>query len=432
MHFNCVGVGCGPSNLSAASLLHRSAVTNIFFDSKPDFSWHEGMMLEDVTLQVSLFKDLVTLANPTNRFSFISYLHEHGRLYQFLNARFESLLRKEFAMYLRWAAKTNENVVFGEAVLDISFVDNRFVVATTQRQVTADHVVIGVGTVPKTPSFASTSRGQFHVSETAANLHTVAGKRVIVVGGGQSGAEAILALLRMSRGEAPASIKWVSRRENFYPIDDSPFTNEFYTPSHSEFFYQQPPDFRRSFLDRNMLSSDGISEQTLRSIYQRIYSLRHIEHSEMNIELLPYREAQNIERATGGWSLWTVRLHDGAPEVYWADVVIWATGFRPADMPFLETLAQRMERSGQEIKVDRYFCAQWDGPANRHVFLLNGARSQRGLADPNLSLNAWRAQTVINRMLNKAESLPIGTHSLIDWHKPGDVHQCYRDLQGAC
>ncbi|WP_051376743.1 lysine N(6)-hydroxylase/L-ornithine N(5)-oxygenase family protein [Burkholderia sp. WSM2232] len=431
MHFNCVGVGCGPSNLSVASLLYKSPVTNVFFDSKPEFNWHDGMMLEDVTLQVSLFKDLVTLADPTNRFSFISYLHEHGRLYQFLNARFESLLRREFATYLRWAAQTNENVVFGEAVIDISFVDNKFVVNTTRNRVTSEHVVIGVGTTPKLPSFASNSPGQFHVSEIADNIRTVSGKRVIVVGGGQSGAEALLALLRMNQDDAPASVKWVSRRENFYPIDDSPFTNEYYTPSHSEFFYQQSPDFRRSFLNRNVLSSDGISEQTLRNIYQRIYSLRHIEQSELNVELLPYREAQNIEPASRGWTLWTVRLHDGAPERYSADVVIWATGFKPADMSFLGALAHRLERSGDEIKIDRYFGAQWDGPTNRHIFLLNGARSQRGLADPNLSLNAWRGQTVINRMMNTADRLPIGTHSLIDWHKPSDLHQCHRDLQGA-
>lgn len=68
--YDCIGIGCGPSNLSVASLLHRSpGLRSIFFDQKPEFAWRDGMMLSDVGLQVSLFKDPVTLADPTNLFS---------------------------------------------------------------------------------------------------------------------------------------------------------------------------------------------------------------------------------------------------------------------------------------------------------------------------------------------------------------------------
>ena len=40
---------------------------------------------------------------------------------------------------------------------------------------------------------------------------------------------------------------------------------------------------------------------------------------------------------------------------------------------------------GQGLRVG------WDGPRDRNVFLQNAVREQRGLADPNLSLVAWRA-----------------------------------------
>ena len=130
--FHCVGIGCGPSNLSIASLLHGQAeVRSIFFDMKPEFSWHSGMLLPDASLQVSLFKDLVTLADPGNRFSFISYLHVHGRLLRFLNARFDQLSRVEFADYLRWAAHANENIHFGERVENVDF-DGGFILVREQ------------------------------------------------------------------------------------------------------------------------------------------------------------------------------------------------------------------------------------------------------------------------------------------------------------
>ena len=70
--YECIGIGCGPSNLSVASQLYGLSDTrNIFFEKKTEFSWHNGMMLPDASLQVSMFKDLVTLAEPTNPFSFV-------------------------------------------------------------------------------------------------------------------------------------------------------------------------------------------------------------------------------------------------------------------------------------------------------------------------------------------------------------------------
>lgn len=81
MRYRCVGIGVGPSNLSVASLLHdREGISNVFFDRKPKFSWHDGMQFPEANLQVAIFKDLVTLADPTNSFSFISYLHSQSTL----------------------------------------------------------------------------------------------------------------------------------------------------------------------------------------------------------------------------------------------------------------------------------------------------------------------------------------------------------------
>src|ERR671911_297580 len=65
--FDLIGIGIGPFNLGLAALLssidtHKS----VFFDTKHEFSWHEGLLLEDCYLQVPFLADLVTMSDPTN------------------------------------------------------------------------------------------------------------------------------------------------------------------------------------------------------------------------------------------------------------------------------------------------------------------------------------------------------------------------------
>lgn len=418
-YYDCIGVGCGPSNLSIAAQLHsHPQIRNIFFDMKPAFSWYDGMMLPDASLQVSIFKDLVTLADPTNPFSFVSYLHQQGRLLPFLNARFEQISRLEFADYLKWVAHTNGNASFGERVERVDFDGAHFIVQTSCRRVQGKSVVVGVGIEPRVPEFACghlDGDTNFHIHEFAGRARRFGGRRMVVVGGGQSGAEAVLELLRRTGDDAPSEVSWLSRRENFHPMDNSPFANDLFTPTHSNHFYEQDPAFRTGFLERNLLASDGISEHTLRDIYQRIYVMRFIEHSPMCVRLMPYRHAHDVWRAEDAWMLAARHLGSNAQEMLAADVVVWATGFRSADQSFLQPLQARFEREGGEIRIDRDYAAVWDGPSDRQIFVLNSARRQRGLPDPNLSLTAWRSQIVIDRMLGRPRRAVPGADAFVSW-----------------
>lgn len=417
MHYQCVGVGVGPSNLSIAALLYgKDNLPSIFFDQKSGFSWHDDMLFPGSSLQVSLFKDLVTLADPTNYFSFISYLHSSGRIYHFLNAQFEGVARVEFRNYLKWVSESNENVKFGEKVLRIDFDDN-FIVETTKRRVSAENIVVGVGTEPAIPVFCRDHpcESQFHVSEFASKAKILARKHVVVVGGGQSGAEAFLDLISRDPDHAPKEVTWISKRENFFPLDDSPFTNDFFMPCHSNHFYEQDRVFREAFVRRNILGSDGISEHTLRQIYQRLYILRFIDNTLPAVSLMPSRTVRQISRDSNQWILVANHSPNNHQEIVRADVVIWATGFRTARMDFLAPLQPRFEREEDEYRIDADFAVVWDGPADRRIFLLNAARHQRGLADPNLSLTAWRSQRVIDRIRGVRRARAPQLPSFIAW-----------------
>ena len=125
-------------------MYRHSEITNLFLDKKESFGWHDGQQIPDATIQVSMVKDLVSLSDPTSSFSFLSYLHELGRIYHYVNAQFDAVPRQEFRNYMEWASRKNENVVFGQEVLSVDY-DNIFRVQTSRTTVTADNIVVGVG-----------------------------------------------------------------------------------------------------------------------------------------------------------------------------------------------------------------------------------------------------------------------------------------------
>jgi lysine N6-hydroxylase len=407
----------GPANLALASLLHPHArLTNRFLERRPAFGWHDGQQVPGATLQVSIFKDLVTLSDPTNPFSFLNYLHAKGRAYHFLNARFDAVPRLEFRNYLAWAAARNRNIEYGQTVTAVEF-DGVFRVHTPDRVVTADHVAVGVGTRPWVPAHAEPDLGptQFHIADFIPRADHLGGLRVAIVGGGQSGAEAFLDLISRPADRLPRRVTWVSRRPNYLPIDDTPFTNDFYMPDFSDYFASLDGPTRWQFNDRQVLTSDGISESTLVAIYQEVYRHRFLDGSPDLPALYPNRDVvRTAPTSTAPWQL-EMRHNDRreVPEYLEADVVIWATGYRPAAMDFLDPVAHRLERDGDELRIDRNFAAVWDGPPGHHLFVQNNSRGQRGLADPNLSLVAFRAQRILDRIKGANHEHQLG--SFIEW-----------------
>ena len=97
-----IGLGVGPYNLSLAALLEKSELNHLFLEQKSNFNWHDGMLLDNACLQIHFLKDLVSLTDPTSKYSFMNYLHENGLSYMFLNRQITSVHRLEFIQYMRW------------------------------------------------------------------------------------------------------------------------------------------------------------------------------------------------------------------------------------------------------------------------------------------------------------------------------------------
>ena len=211
-----VGVGFGPSNLGLAVAIeeHNVAgsqpVTSMFFERQAAFGWHTGMLLEDATIQVSFLKDLVTLRNPASDFSFVSYLHDRGRLVDFVNHKVLFPLRIEFNDYFAWAAeRLAHHVTYAREVTEVRpVVEDGVITAfdvavgrpTKQVDVRrARNVVVAPGIVPHLPDGAIRSDRVWHNSELLPRVEALSAgrpaRRFVVVGAGQSAADVLAAFL---------------------------------------------------------------------------------------------------------------------------------------------------------------------------------------------------------------------------------------------
>ncbi|BAB52290.1 lysine; N6-hydroxylase [Mesorhizobium japonicum MAFF 303099] len=403
LDLSCIGIGAGPSNLSLACQIHEQIGHGaLFLDRQVDFRWHPGSAFESSELQVSHIKDLVTLVNPQSAYTFINYLHENGRLYHFLNAQFDAVLRAEFEQYLNWAFRRNPLVRGGETVREIRY-DGEFRVRTDDAVLSARDLVVGIGKqawIP--PQFQGwIGRNLFHSSDLLHIHPEVRQKHVCVVGGGQSGAEVLLHLVGGPRERRPASITWVSQRENYLPLDNSPFTNELFMPCFSDRFAAMSEPQRKLFLRRFVLASDGISDRTLRAVYQALYRHEFLEPDLCDIALRPGCNVSRCINAGAGHNL-TLQRGLGDVEEVTADIVILATGYENAVPSFLEPMADRLQQTDNELVINADFSVCWDGPRDRRIFVQNANPGQRGLADPNLSLLAWRARRILDSLLQRA------------------------------
>ena len=402
------GIGAGPANLSLAALAEPvGALRCLFFDRQETLSWHPGLMLPESVLQVSYLKDLVTLVDPTNRYTFLNFLARTGRLYRFASIPRQDVSRREFESYYRWAASELGSVETGCEVWEVRHQGSSFRVDTSRGEHTARNISVGVGPAPWVPESVASHLGAtvFHSSEFAGHLGGLPGQRVVVVGGGQSGAEVVAHLLDFPPRQAVHSLVWATRRPGFPPLDDSAFTNEWFQPDYVRYFHGLSGQRRRQLLAGQQLASDGVSAGLLERIYRRLYEADFVDSVPVSYALLPGRELVSLSLSahSAEWRAELRQLDTGAVEVVTADIVVLATGYRFRVPDALLPVADRINwGAGGEPVLAADYSAHWDGPAGNKLFFLNAGRLSHGIADPNLSLASWRAAVVLNSLTGGA------------------------------
>ena len=416
--YDLVGVGIGPSNLSTASLLSEvDQISARFFEMNKEFNWHPGMLFPEATLQVSYLKDLVTLVDPTNPLSFLNFLSTNKRLYRFLTAGFSKIKRREFNQYLRWVCDSLDSLEFNSKVEDIQYNGDLFTIHTNRKTVFSKNLVMATGLTPKVPDCIKPFQCSqvFHAIHYLKQNVQTKGKRIAVIGGGQSGAEIAYKLLSKQE-DAPSKLTWISSRPNFDPIDDSPFANEYYTPNYCDYFYTLSTDSKNKLNRDQTLSSDGINMCLLEDLYRLIYELDFIEDKKLHVELLPDSRLTEVIPVGNAFNLVgekQLNKHLFTTEV---DIVILATGFEYRNPVFLNSIRHLINYENGQFRINPDYSIEWEHQNSNKIYIQNGSRHVRGVADPNLSLIAWRSAKIINSICKETIYDIEDKFPVFDWH----------------
>ncbi len=430
--YDVIGIGIGPFNLGLAALTEEMKdVKSLFFDQKPYFEWHGGLLIDETTLQVPFLADAVTMADPKSRFSFLNYLYEHNRLYKFYFLERFHIPRREYNHYCQWISKQVTNCCFGKRVTavqwsadfsEVSWFEGEladdngyFKIETTDIETGmvnyyySRHLVIGVGSVPYIPDSMShqSGEGMFHSAQFLQNRERLRkADSITVVGSGQSAAEVFLELVKEQHLYG-YQLDWFTRSKGFFPMEYSKLGLEHFSPDYTKYFYQLPQEKKDEQLPKQDLLYKGISAATIADIYDVLYEYS-VGGAHPPVRLLAKTEVVNVtETEQGTYQLVCNQWEQEQTFSHESEIVIAATGYQHPIPGFVSNLKQLIawDEKGRYIVEENYQLKLTKEIANQ-VFIQNGEMHTHGVGAPDLGLGAYRNSMIINQLCNK-EVYPV-------------------------
>ncbi|WP_460064481.1 lysine N(6)-hydroxylase/L-ornithine N(5)-oxygenase family protein [Streptomyces sp. YKOK-I1] len=428
-----VGIGIGPSNLSLAALAHPLAELDaVFYEQRPRFDWHPGLLIDGARVQVPFLADLVTLADPTSPWSFLNYLKAHHRLYPFYFAERFHIQRAEYDTYCRWVADHLPGLHFRHQVDAVRWNPERDIFEVDFTQLDTDgeaealgrthtrNVVLGIGTEPHVPDplrplVDAPGVPVLHAADYLAHRDTLlAAGHVTVVGSGQSGAEVFLDLLR-HRPAGREQLHWIGRTEAFAPMEYSKLGLEHFTPDYTRYFHALTEPVRDRLVGAQWQLHKGIDAGTLAAIHDELYR-RTLDGGWPDAVLTPGVQV----RTAGRISTTRIELHlehtqQNTRSRLTTDAVVLATGHRerPLDR-MLAGLDPYLRRdSAGRPRIDAQFRLALDPSITAtgcQIYVQNAERHTHGIGAPDLGLAAWRSATVLNTLTGK-DNYPLPTRT---------------------
>lgn len=412
--YDVIGVGLGPFNLGLAALLDPVAdVRAAFFEASPGFAWHPGLMLPGTTLQVPFLADLVTLADPTSRWSFLNYLHERGRLYRFYFYERFHVPRAEFDAYARWVAESLPSCRFGTRVTTVSPAAGgwRVGVSTADggvKEHTARSVVFGVGSRPSVPAAVRSVLGQdvFHTEDylTYREKAVTAGS-VTVVGSGQSAGEVVADLLEAGL-PGGLTLDWFTRSRGFLPMEYSKLGLEHFTPEYTAYFHGLPAPLRDEVRAGQDLLYKGLSAETSERIYDLLYEAT-VDRDDPPITYAGGCELLDVSPSPVPGRRWRLTWHHRDQDRTFArdtDIVVLGTGHEPAPLPVESGVVVTDALGRPEVSLDYRLALASGAPSS--LFAQNAELHTHGVGAPDLGLGAHRNAVIVNQLAGR-EVYPV-------------------------
>ncbi|MCL8026560.1 lysine N(6)-hydroxylase/L-ornithine N(5)-oxygenase family protein [Nocardioides bruguierae] len=402
-----VGIGLGPFNLGLAALADPVPdLDAVFLEARDEVSWHPGMMLPESTLQVPFLADLVTMADPTSRWSFLSFLKESDRLYPFYVRESFYPLRSEYDDYLRWVAHRLPSVHLGRRVTHVRREDDGTYRVTTARGETwrGRRLVLGTGTSPTLPTCVRDAGGP--AVHTAGYLpareRLTSCRTVTIVGSGQSAAEVYQDLLAASP-EHDYDLVWLTRSPRFFPMEYTKLTLELTSPEYSAYFRSLPGSTRARLLREQRSLYKGISGDLVDAISDLHYRLR-VQGQGPRTTLVT---STSLVDARWDGTSYDLRLHhDETDEDFGlrTDGLVLGTGYAARVPAFLDDLRPhlRLDQAGRYLADDTYAVDVHGG----EVYVQNGEEHTHGFVAPDLGMGAHRSACIVNALTGR-EVYPV-------------------------
>lgn len=413
--YSIIGIGIGPFNLGLAALLEPVQELNaLFFDQTDAFDWHPGLMLQNTTLQDPFMgTDLVTMADPTSRFSFLNFLKQTGRLYQFFIRHDFYMLRREYNVYCKWVAEQLPNCRFSHKVTKIAYKNNLYEVTVSHTRTgetgvhLAERLALGTGTQPFVPAFIDKDRlpGVIHSSEYLREREAILQQgSLTIVGSGQSAAEVFYDLL--PEAQHGFRLHWFTRSDRFFPMEHSKLTLEISSPDYVSYFYQLPADRRASILRTQNSLSKGINYSLIDQIYDTLYEMT-VGGKKVPVQLRANCELTSIAPAlqNGLYDLQFTQVQQHEDFTHQAGNILLATGYRYNEPAILQGISDRIRRTRNgAFDVQRNYTIDANG---NEIFVQNAEAHSHGFTAPDLSMgcyrNSWIINTITGRQVYKPE-----------------------------
>ncbi|MFF3347874.1 lysine N(6)-hydroxylase/L-ornithine N(5)-oxygenase family protein [Streptomyces sp. NPDC002779] len=424
-----VGIGIGPFNLSLAALAHPLAELDaVFYEQRPAFTWHPGLLIEGATIQVPFLADLVTLVDPASPWTFLNYLKSRDRLFPFYFAERFHIQRAEYDAYCRWVSQNLPALHFGHQVDAVRFNPERDVFEVDFTQLDADgeaealgrtytrNIVLGIGTEPYVPDplkplVDAPGVPVHHAADYLDHrAELLAAEHITVVGSGQSGAEIFLDLLR-ARPAGRERLHWIGRSAAFAPMEYSKLGLEHFTPDYTRYFHALGEPARDRLLTSQWQLHRGIDAGTLAAIHDELYR-RTLDGGWPDTVLTPGVRVRTAGRiATTKIELHLEHTEQHTRDRLTTDAVVLATGYRerPLDRilagldPYLRRDSRERPRADQQFRLVLDPSVTGSGC---NIYVQNAERHTHGIGTPDLGLAAWRSATVLNSLTGK-EPYPL-------------------------
>ncbi|NTA19857.1 SidA/IucD/PvdA family monooxygenase [Agrobacterium tumefaciens] len=416
--YDCIGIGFGPSNIALAiAMQEQNCLARVrFLEGRAETDWQPDMLLPGSDIQHNPLRDFVTPRNPRSQFGFLSYLHDQGRLLDFLRLEAPFPPRCEYASYVKWvAAKFSHVVDYNAGVTGIDLIDGPlgkpvYIIRCSSGKIyMANTISFGVGRSQNIPVQYQPYIGEKvihsdnYLSRVKSWARESSVRRIAVIGASQSAVEIILDL----QSRLPdVAVACVSRGFGFKLKDVSPFTEKIYSPEFIDYFYTASENSQSEMTRELWRSNYGAADHDVIASLDFLLYEQKVAGSD-RVCLFDNQITESVEAMNGsGFELKLHDRHSEVSQVLRVDAIILATGYRNFGSspdqerfhPLLRSLTPRFQyRSDGGLAISRDFRVLHEDQCGEipPLFINGLCESTHGFGDAgSFSLLATRSELI--------------------------------------